>query len=211
VYGSGAADKLESDRNRLLCDVLLGAIRRPWCSALSVEGDRVLFGLNGGWVERAGGKQQERYLQDMAGDVVTAFASDGSVRCVGTQKNGLFAVHGSQTKRIGPAQGLPDAWVTALQAQGRQVFVGTAAAGLWEVQGAGVREVPCPTKAIAALAVWGRSVVVGGLDGAWMRTDEGWKELNTDGQETCGFALDRKDIWVLTPAGAYRFAASAAR
>lgn len=211
VYGSGAADKLESDRDRLLSDVLMGAVRRPWCSALSVEGDRVLFGLNGGWVERAGGKQQERYLQEMAGDVVTAFASDGTVRFVGTQKNGLFAVNGAQAKRIGPAQGLPDTWVTALQAQRKNVFVGTAAAGLWEVHGAGVRAVPCPTTMISALTVWGDSLVVGGAHGAWMRTERGWIEFNTDGQETCAFSVDCGSLWVLTPTGAYRFTNTAAR
>ena len=212
LYGSGAVDKIEPRLDRLTYDVLAGAAKRPWTSCLSSRGDTVYFGGLGGWAEKTPKRLVEHYPKEMDGQVVTAICAIGDTVWLGTQ-NGLFRVRGDSVVRFGLGAGLPDPWVTSLVEDYGQVLAGLADGGLVRVRDKVATE-PCPTKKVLRLAWWPNgkvidaegktypfmSLVVGGLDGTWVRNhDRTWRQI--DGREATCLTVLGRSLYLGTPQG----------
>ncbi len=177
LFGNGALDKLEPALDRRHPDVLHGAAKRPWGSCLALGAGGLLIGGDGGWIEKRGDALVERYPKELKGQVVTALAAAGSRRFVGTQKGGLFVFDGPKVWVANPGSGLRDPWVTALLFRGNGVNVATATAGLFRLRNGRVEQMAGPTMRPRHLANQGRSLVVGGMDGAWRQERGGWEAL----------------------------------
>lgn len=202
LRGSGAVDKLDLAAARLYPDALYGSAKRPWTSCLAVLEGGVGFGSMGGWVERQGDKSAERYPAELGREVVTAIAGSRNTRWIGTQGAGLFRFTGAACRRFNPGTGLPDAWVTALAHDRDGLVVGTAGSGLFLVNGDSIRPIDSPTNRVRHLARFGGKLVVGGMDGAWIRSPGGWRMLPTQGEETTA-VVSGKRLIVCTDAGIF--------
>ncbi|HWD39428.1 MAG TPA: hypothetical protein VG944_11305 [Fimbriimonas sp.] len=202
VYGSGAVDKLAPDEDKLFPDVWYGSAQRPWSACIGSVDDTLLFGGNGGWIER-GKEVSEVYPPELDSDVVVAIAGRGSTRWVATQASGLFRYGAGKVRRWNPGNGLTDPWVTALCLDPpRGLMVGTATEGLFALNGDEVRSLDCPTKRITRLCLWSGRLVVGAMDGAWVRHGSDWEKLPTDGEETTALtALEDGSLAVSTASG----------
>lgn len=205
LFGNGALDKFDVQRNLRHSDILYGAVRRPWCSAISMEKGNVLLGGTGGWFVRTASGQKETYAKELDGDVVTCLVAYQGGAAIGTQRGGLFLAKNGKLKRIGPASGLSDPWVTGLTLMKKDLYISTATKGLFRLSGDRVAAVECPNQSIQNLAKWRECLVIGTAQGCWRKEPEQWVELDIDKQETCGFSFDGSALWVLTPTGTYLF------
>ena len=201
LYGSGAVDKLAAD-GRLFSDVLYGAAKRPWSSAMATDGDSLLIGGHGGWM-RKGAQFSETYPPELSGEVVTAIMSHGPELFVGTQSKGLARLTNGKVQWINPGTGLSDTWVTGLCVLQGTVLAATASAGLFEIRSGRALAVDTPSQNLRNMSVHKGSLVIGGLDGAWLRSGSTWKKLETDSQETTFIATTDDKLWVGTPMGVY--------
>jgi hypothetical protein len=204
LYGSGAVDKLQPKLGRMAPDVLHGSVRRPWASCLAVVDKTVLMGGQGGWVEQTPSGKSEHYIEELREDVVTAAAGRGPVRWIGTQVNGLLRFGEGPVKRWNPGLGLKDVWITALLLTPEGLWVATAGQGLFLLKGETIEPVPSPTQRPRHLALWNGHVVVGGMDGAWIRQSKQWRPLETMGEETTAI-LAGKRLVVCTASGIFLF------
>ena len=202
VHGDGALDKVDPVGDRLYPDVLAGNARRPWTSCVGGDGRRALFGGQGGWAEQGTGA---RFPKELRGDVVTVTTGRLDVRFVGSQKAGLFRFRfrGAEVRRWNPGNGLKDPWVTALLPTPQGLVVGTARGGLFRLFGERLSPLAGPTQRVAALALWHGRLVVGGMDGAWIASGAGWRDLGTGGEETTSVTPLKGRLAVTTAAGAF--------
>ena len=60
---------------------------------------------------------------------------------------------------------------------------------------------------VTALGEWKGRLVVGGMDGAWVREGAGWRVLPTGGEETTSVSAVGGGLAVTTAAGAFRWSA----
>jgi hypothetical protein len=203
VYGSGAVDKLAAD-GALHSDVLYGAAKRAWTSSIgsSSDGGVVLGGL-GGWV-RKGKTFAETYPAGLQGEVTTAILERGDRLLVGTQSKGLVRIANGSELWFNPGTGLSDTWVTAICFDGKDPMVVTATAGLFKIRGNRAEAVACPSQKLRHLAVYKGSLVVGALDGAWIKKGNSWEKLATDSLETTCLTVIGSELWVGTPRGLFR-------
>lgn len=204
LFGDGSVDKLDLSTGKRYDDVLLGAVKRPWSSVLSV-GANLLFGGIGGWVEKSSKTTTETRPEALRGEVVTAMLANERGQYVGTQSSGVFRTSKTGTENIGLLQGLEDTWVTSLATLAGTVYVGTSNGGLSRLDGDRAKAVPVPTRSINHLAVWHGTLVIGGNDGAWTNRLGEWERIGPDDTETTGLALADGGLFVLTPYGAYRY------
>ncbi len=203
VYGNGAVDKVDLSAERLYPDVFYGAVKRPWCSCVAQVGDSLAFGGQGGWMER-GANLTERYPKEIDGDVVMAIAGRDGIRWIGTQKTGLLRFARGRLAAWNPGNGLQDTWVTSLcLAPPEGLFVGTATGGLYRLMGDSISPVDCPTKRITHLALWHDRLVVGAMDGAFLRDGDSWRELPTGAEETTALDQVGHDLVVTTASGVH--------
>ena len=201
LYGSGALDKLASD-GKLHSDVLYGAAKRPWTSAVGVSADGLLLGGQGGWSIK-GGAFVETYPPEMAGEVVTAIANHHGILYAGTQGKGLAAISKGKITWINPGNGLADTWITALVSFRDKFYAATATAGLYEIAVTKTRKIPTPSNKLRHLAVFNGSLVIGAIDGAWKQVGAGWTKMNTKALETTCLSVIDKKLWIGTPSGIF--------
>jgi len=207
VYGSGAVDKVVPSQDQLFPDVWYGAARRPWVSCVAEIGKTLVFGGQGGWIEH-GKEVTETYPKELDGDVVLAIEGREAVRWVGTQRSGLWRFGSGQTKRWNPGNGLTDPWVTSLcRVPPKGLMVGTMTGGLFLLDGDTIRPVECPTKRITSLAIWKGHLVVGAMDGAWLKEVASWRKLETDGEETTALTVLPSRVLAVTTASGVHFLA----
>lgn len=179
LYGDGGLDKVDIKSNRLFYDVLRGLAKRPWVSSLSVGRGSLLLGGYGAWMERGPKGIQEFFPAELQGQPVTAIGRSGGTLWLGTQ-NGLFSFVEGKYSRVGLAAGLPDPWVTALVPSGDSVVVGTASGGLARIQDGKVVGLDSPSKRVRSLRRFGGRLVLGSLDGTWIREGETWQRLSDE-------------------------------
>jgi len=201
LYGSGAVDKLTAD-GKLYADVLYGAAKRPWSSSLSGDAGDVLMGGHGGWI-RKGASFTETYPAELSGEVVTAILAKGATTFIGTQAKGLAIVNGSKVQWINPGVGLSDTWVTCIATHNGKLLVATASAGLFELRGNRAVPIPSPSTKLRNMALHKGDLVIGALDGAWIRSGAEWRKLNTDSLETTAITTIDNELWIGTPAGIF--------
>ena len=183
LYGNGAVDKLDVGRDQLYSDTLHGAVKRPWVGSMSVAGDRLLFGGQGGWFEKVGDKSLfETYPQELEKRTVTTMAVVGTEKLVGTQ-DGLFVFGGGKAKRFGFGQGLSDVWITSIASFGESATFGTYTGGLYSYSHGSVKKLEGPSSKIRCLSIWQDRLVVGALDGSWIARPMSWAPL-TQGETT---------------------------
>lgn len=204
LYGSGAVDKLDVPHDQLVFDAINAGAKRPWTSCLAAFEGTVLFGGQGGWIERSKRGITEHYFKEIDNDVVMAAAGSGPVRWIGTQKSGLLRFGNGPLKQWNPGNGLTDTWVTALLHTRRGLYVATATDGLYLLVGDNIQRVDSPTKRPRHLTVLRGQLVVGGMDGAWVLKGSEWQPLPTNGEETTSLAGGQKLV-VCTVSGVYFF------
>ncbi len=207
LYGNGAVDKLDVKADRLYFDVLYERAKRPWTSVVRVCADQVLFGGHGGWTAKSGDRLREFYPSELAGETVTAIdmTADGAT-WVGTQRQGLFRFKQGKPEKFGIAKGLPDTWVTGLSVARGQLFAGTASGGLVAFDGGQFRRVDSPSLRVRSLTTVGGRLVVGTLEGTWLRGESGWQTLG-DEETTC-VSTAGGQLWLGEPGGLRRGARS---
>ncbi|MFI5385626.1 MAG: hypothetical protein ACHQ50_05835 [Fimbriimonadales bacterium] len=202
LYGSGAVDKLDLAQNRLVYDAINEGAKRPWTSCLASAQGMVVFGSQGGWIERVKTDLGEHYFADINKDIVTAAAARGSIRWMGTQKAGLLRYGQGPVKLWNPGNGLTDTWVTALLLTREGLYVATAGEGLFLVKRDTIEPVASPTQRPRQLALYKGAIVVGGMDGAWIQEGSGWRPLATNGEETTAIVAGTRLV-ICTAAGVY--------
>jgi hypothetical protein len=203
VYGSGAVDKLDA-AGTLHSDVLFGAAKRAWTSSIASSPDGGVFlGGLGGWVQK-GKTFGEAYPEGLKGEVTTAMLENGGRLFVGTQSKGLLRVTNGSERWFNPGTGLADTWVTAVCLEKDAPMVATATAGLFRIRGNRAEAVPSPSLKLRHLATYRGRLVVGALDGAWIRSGKVWEKLGTDSLETTCLTVIGNDLWVGTPRGLFR-------
>ena len=202
VHGSGALDKVDPGTGRLYPDVLTGTARRPWTSCIGLCGSAPLFGGQGGWAEPHGATR-ERYPIEITNEVVTAIAGRDDVRWVGTQKSGLVRFSAKGVSKWNPGNGLLDTWVTSLCRLPTGLAVGTMHDGLYLLQGDRLSHLQSPSRRIIHLWFWKQSLVVGGMDGAWIKRGARWFPLPTHGEETTSIAEAGGRLTITTATGIY--------
>lgn len=182
VYGSGSVDKLDVKNDRMYYDVFTDAVKRPWASSMYRGSTRLLFGGLGGWFERDGQKPvREFYPTILKGKSVTTIAANGNQTFVGTQ-DGLI-VSGRKEKRIGFGDGLADNWITSLVPMDGSVKVGTYSGGLYSYANSKLSPIETPSQKIRSMLSWNGRLVLGTLEGCWIRSGQGWHQL-TSGETT---------------------------
>lgn len=201
LYGSGAVDKLTAS-GQLYSDVLHGAAKRPWTSSLATTDGGVLLGGNGGWVEK-GKAFEEQYPAGLSGEVTTAILARAGALFVGTQGKGLLRLDNGRETWVNPGTGLQDTWVTAMCLDGATPMAATATAGLFKI-GSRAEKVTTPSDKLRHLAVYKGKLVIGALDGAWIRQGASWEKLETESLETTCLSVIGSDLWVGTPRGLFR-------
>jgi hypothetical protein len=204
LYGNGALDKLEPALDRRHPDVLHGAAKRPWGSCLGWAGRTLLVGGDGGWIEKQGDRFVERYPAELRGQVVTAIVGMGDRRYVGTQKGGLFRFVGDRVSVFNPGNGLKDPWVTALSLTPDRLLIATSGAGLFSLRSEAIQPLASPSVRPRSLAHAGDRLIVGAMDGAWVRRGStGWQPFAVEGEEVTALTeTDGKTI-VVTAAGVH--------
>lgn len=202
LHGNGAVDKLDLTNDRLYPDVLSGNALRPWTSSLGQSSETPLFGGLGGWTERNG---TDRYPKELEGDVATAVLGKGAFRWIGTQKHGLLQFSPKGTRFWNPGNGLSDVWVTCLMETPDGLLVGTARQGLFRLRNGRILPVVAPTLRITALTSWNGRWILGGMEGAWIRSGSNWTLLPTHREETTALSLIDGRLAVVTAAGVYFF------
>ena len=191
LYGNGAVDKLDVARDQLYSDTLHGAVKRPWVGSMSVAGDRLLFGGQGGWFEKVGDKSLfEMYPAELEKRTVTAMAVVGKEKLVGSQ-DGLFVFVNGKAKRFGFGQGLSDVWITSIASFGESATFGTYTGGLYSYSHGSVKKLEGPSSKIRCLSIWQDRLVVGALDGSWIARPISWAPL-THGETTFAGSVDGK-------------------
>ncbi len=177
LYGNGSVDKLDVASDQLYYDVFHGAVKRPWAGSMSFVGETLCFGGSGGWFEKTGAKSvTETYPIELKGKNVTCVESNGPEKVVGTQ-DGLFISSGKQTKRLGFGDGLSDVWITSLARIGGSVVVGTYTGGLYTYTGGVLKKIDAPSQKVRSLLVWHNHLVLGTLEGTWVKTEQNWQNL----------------------------------
>jgi len=204
VHGNGALDKLDPIHDQLYPDVMTGGSNRPWTCTVGLSGDRVLFGGMGGWSERSE-PLIESFPPELAKDVVTAIAGRGPTRWIGTEQSGVVRFSPTGIKRWNPGNGLTDTWVTSFCHSPAGLVVGTLHSGLFLIVGDSISQIPSPTQRVTQLGFWKDSLVVGGMDGAWIRRGAMWSLLKTNGEETTSITQIDGHLAVTTASGVYRF------
>lgn len=202
LYGNGSVDKLDLPHNQMVYDAINAGAKRPWTSCLATFEGTVVFGGQGGWIERTKKGFSEHYFKEIDNDVVMAAAGHGTVRWIGTQKTGLIRYGIGPAKFWNPGNGLTDTWVTALLHTQEGLYVATAGGGLFLVKGDLMTPIQSPTQRPRQLALYKGSLVVGGMDGAWIRGNAGWKPIATNGEETTALVAGERLV-VCTVAGVY--------
>ena len=203
LYGDGGVDKLDVASDRLYYDVFQGAVKRPWVSSISVEKGGLVFGGLGGWFVKNGNMPiRQSYPDVLKGKQVLCVEAVGSEKLVGTQ-DGLFVVDAKATKRLGFGAGLGDTWITSIVTLDGSVLVGTYTGGLYSYRGSKLTKVDTPSQKVVSLSVWKGNLVLGGLDGSWLRTGSKWQNL-TQGETTFLQPLS-KSFFVGTPACVTKF------
>jgi hypothetical protein len=175
IYGNGAVDKIVIDGNKLYFDVFQGA-KRPWTCSMTRVDSTLYFGGQGGWLVKSPTGDSEQYPPELKGLPVNAMTQAGGTLWMGTQ-DGVFAYRGGRLQRFGFGSGLHDIWVTAMVASEDTVVVGLAAGGLARISGDKAEEIPAPTKRVRSLYRWKGSLVLGSLDGTWLRQGTDWLSL----------------------------------
>lgn len=198
LYGHGGLDKVDVKSDRLYYDVLRGPAKRAWVSSMCAQPGSLLFGGYGAWMERTRKDLRQFFPPELKGQPVTAISRAGATLWLGTQ-NGLFAFAGGKYTRLGLAAGLPDPWVTALAPSQDSVVVGTASGGLVRVVGGKVEVLEGPSKRVRSLGTFHRRLVLGSLDGAWIRDGEAWERLSDE--ETTFLGEMGGELVVGTPSG----------
>jgi len=183
LFGDGSVDKIDYRTNRLVFDVMAGRLKRPWVASLSADRTGLLCGGSGGWAE-LGSKSLELYPKDLEGQVVTAISRTGGTVWVGTQRKGLFAFSGGNSKRFGFAAGLPDSWVTALRPTSEGLVVSVADGGLVRFAEGRLQPLASPTGKPRLLIQYRNRLVVGGMDGCWIQDRRSWQQLSNE-ETTC--------------------------
>ena len=204
LYGNGSVDKLDLAHNQLVYDAVNEGAKRPWTSCLAAFDGVLLFGGQGGWIERTKKGITEHYFPEIDNDVVMAATGKGAVRWIGTQKAGLFRYGQGPVCRWNPGNGLPDTWVTALLHTPKGLYVATSGSGLFLVKGDSISPVGSPTQRPRQLTLYKGEVVVGGMDGAWILDPSGWRLLPTNHEETTALVAGTRLV-VCTAAGVYLF------
>ena len=203
LYGDGSVDKLDVGSDRLYYDVFQGAVKRPWVSSIS-EGPRVvLFGSSGGWFERSGKKPlKECYPPVVTGKEVTSMLIAESETLVGTQ-DGLFSLSAKNSKRFGFGSGLADTWITSMTFANSTSVVGTYTGGIYQYANGEIHPEAAPSKKVVKLTTWKGNLVLGGMDGAWLRTGNSWQPLTTG--ETTFLQVLGENLFVGTPSSVTEF------
>jgi hypothetical protein len=194
LHGSGAVDKLELTKQLMVPDALNGAVKRPWTSSLSTFGGMVFLGGLEGWIEKGKTGFTEQYLPQLKSDVVMAGFGRNGVRWIGTQKAGLIRYGSGPARQWNPGNGLTDTWVTALLSTPEGLYVATAGAGLFLLNGDNLKPVSSPSRRPRHLALYKGQIVVGGMDGAWIGRPGSWRLLPTCGEETTAIVAGRSLI-----------------
>jgi len=202
LYGSGAVDKFDLIHNQIVYDAVNEGAKRPWTSCLAAFEKTVVFGGQGGWIERTPKGIAEHYLKEIDNDVVMAVAGRGTERWIGTQKTGLLRFNGGSIKSWNPGNGLTDTWVTALLHTRDGLYVATSTDGLYLLKGDTIQPIASPTRRPRSLAQYKGKVVVGGMDGAWIHDASGWRTLPTGSEETTSIVAGSKLV-ITTAAGVY--------
>jgi hypothetical protein len=198
LFGDGSLDKIEFKLERLVYDVLLQGVKRPWASCIAAEGKEVLIGGMGGWFER-GEVPLETYRKELDNQVITTIGRTGRTIWLGTQRKGLFAYRGGTLNRYGFAAGLSDSWITAAVDHREKLTVGVADGGLSRFEGGKFAHVSSPCQKVRQLVVYQDRLVVGGMEGTWAQNDSGWQQLSNE-ESTCLTVIDGR-LFVGTPLG----------
>ena len=146
---------------------------------------------------------RESFPRELRGDVVMAISGYGKTRWIGTQKNGVLRFGSGPVRRWNPGNGLDDTWVTSLCRFDNGMVVGTMHAGLFRIVGDTISRVASPTLRITQVVAWRGTLVVGGMDGAWVKRGLKWESLATDGEETTSISVIAGQLCVTTNCGAY--------
>jgi len=166
-------------------------------------GKLMLLGGLGGWAEHTD-PLTEYYPPELAKDVVTAIAGRDRIRWVGTEQSGVLRFGQLGVHRWNPGNGLEDAWVTSLCKTPAGLVVGTLHSGLFIIVGDKIKRFPSPTMRVTQLGVWKGALVVGGMNGAWIRHGNAWNSLKTNGEETTSIIqIERERLAITTASGVY--------
>ena len=182
LYGNGSLDKVDIAKDRLYDDLMHGFTKRPWVASFNFVGENLLLGGQGGWLERGKDGVQNHFSTTLTAKPVTAITRVGSTVWLGTQ-DGLYRQDGESLTRLGFGSGLPDLWVTAIEPSQKSLVVGLASGGLARVTEGKAQSIDSPTKRVRSMLRWHGALVLGGLDGAWLRKGESWVRL-TDSEAT---------------------------
>jgi hypothetical protein len=204
VHGNGALDRVDVATGRLYPDILAGAAPRAWTSCIGQAGKTLLFGGQGGWVERSN-TLVPHFPPELKDDVVLSITGRDTVRWIGTEQSGVLRFGPTGIHRFNPGNGLTDTWVTSLLLTPSGLFVGTLHAGLFRIVGDRVEPLSSPTRRVTQLGLWNGALVVGGMDGAWIRSGPSWKPLGTGSEETTCVSTEGHRLVVTTVAGVYFF------
>lgn len=202
LFGDGSVDKVDINTNRRVSNVLLGAAKRPWASCLGLDGDTVLFGGQGGWVEKTSKGVVERRPAELERETVTAVARQAGRTYLGTQQTGLWEFGGATLRNWGIPAGMEDSWVTCVLPLNGAVYVGTANGGIYSLRDGRLVRFPAPTKRVTCLAASNGRLAAGGMDGAWVRMASGWVALLPQPVEATCIVPDVNHLYVFTPYGA---------
>jgi ligand-binding sensor domain-containing protein len=110
------------------------------------------------------GKTLRVFHPTTSGTYVTALAGTESDLWIGTLDRGVLHWRGGQTEQISEAQGLPDAHVEAIAAQGDTVYAGTPV-GVAEMRAGKVARVLAPSHYAHALLAQSDTLLVGEFEG----------------------------------------------
>lgn len=178
LYGSGSVDKLDVKNDRMYYDVFTDAVKRPWASSVGRSQAKLMFGGFGGWFERDGQKAvAEFYPPILEGKSVTALAASGRQTYVGTQDGLVLA--GRNPKRLGFGDGLADVWITSLVALDGTLKIGTYSGGLYSLSDSKLSRIETPSDKVRSMMSWNGKLVLGTLEGCWIRSGKGWQQLTT--------------------------------
>jgi hypothetical protein len=176
LLGNGAVDKVEIRANRLYDDLLRGTSKRPWASSMSFDGEQLLLGGAGGWMVRNQNGLEEHFPETLGVKPVTAISKVCGRVWMGTQ-DGLFLYDERGISRFGFGSGLPDLWVTAIVPSQGGIVAGLASGGLVRATDTKIEPLESPSKRVRSLDRWHGSLVLGTLDGAWIREGTTWSPL----------------------------------